>query len=154
MKIHETRIDNLITYYEEHEDDYMGELTHILESYPELVGFLMQESNDILTEVEKDLLWYVVLIIIKSCEQEGMAVDEMLKKEALSMKEEENWAILEASKRGTFYERISPFFENYAEEDLLAFVEDTVQVEEGSPITKIGRDVIFISAKSIIDLIQ
>ena len=39
----------------------------------------------------------------------------------------------------------------FSRQDLLAFVEDTLELDDSSPITPVGREVIFIAAKSVID---
>ena len=50
-----------------------------------------------------------------------------------------------------FNEKIDPFFKDYPQEDLLAFVEDSLVQDEDSEITNEGRDYIFIALKTIID---
>ena len=71
----------------------------------------------------------------------------------LANNEEANWELLHEQPKGTFRDKITPFFENNEQEDLLAFVEDTLEQEEDSPVTTVGRDVIFISSKTVIDSI-
>ena len=43
------------------------------------------------------------------------------------------------------------FFENYQQEDLLAFVEDSLIDDEDEIVTKVGREPMFVALKSIID---
>ena len=45
------------------------------------------------------------------------------------------------------------FFEDYAQEDMLAFVEDNLVEDEDSTITKEGREPIFVALKSVIDVL-
>jgi len=44
------------------------------------------------------------------------------------------------------------FFKNYFQEDLLAFVEDSLIEEEEGLVTKVGREPMFVALKSIIDV--
>ena len=48
------------------------------------------------------------------------------------------------------------FFQDYPQEDLLAFVEDSLidDEENDTPISNIGRNVIFVSMKSFIDCLH
>lgn len=134
------------------DQDLQIEITHqLMEQYPAIMAYLNQESNDILTEEEKDILWYMTIIIIRSTQEygyEGLELDS----EVLSSTEEKNWEIIQ-NQKGNFRAKIDVFFINYQEEDLLAFVEDSLEDDGNSPITTVGREVIFISTKALIDTI-
>lgn len=148
----ESIIEEVIETYANEEEAYEETLSEIMDQQPALLAFLAQESNDVLTEEEKDILWYIILIIITSARRFGESVGE-ISDVALGNNEETNWEILHEQPKGTFREKLTPFFENYDQEDLLAFVEDSLEVEDDSPVTSVGRDVIFISAKTVIDSI-
>jgi len=151
--IPESIIEQVIDHYENDEEAYVKALADIMETRPALLAFLGQESIDILLEDEKDILWYIVLIIYASIEQSKQEAAE-ISDIKLSENEEKNWTLYQEQPRGgTFRDKITAFFERYNEEDLLAFVEDTLEADDASPITTVGREVIFISAKSIIDTI-
>ena len=150
MMVEEAIIESTIDHYESNEEVYVNSLTDLMEHQPALLAFLNQESTDILKEEEKDILWYITLIIYDSVVRSGIDISK-ISDSALSENEEKNWSILQEQSRGSFRERITPFFDEYQEEDLLAFVEDTLEAEDDSPITNVGREVIFISSKSIID---
>mgnify|MGYP001804226988 CR=1 FL=1 len=143
-------IESVIDNYASEEKTYVQDLAEIMELVPALLAFLDQESINILKEDEKDILWYIVLIMYKSIEK-SEETNQILEDTTLSENEEKNWTIYQAQPRGTFRDRITVFFEIYPQEDLLAFVEDTLELEESSPMTNVGREVIFIAAKSIID---
>ena len=87
-----------------------------------------------------------------SIQEEGIEIAAVADN-VLNENEEKNWTVLQEQKRGPFREKVTIFFEDYPEEDLLAFVEDTVELDDDSPITAVGREVIFIAAKSIIDTV-
>lgn len=143
-------IEQVIDHYENVEEAYVNGLAEIMETQPALLAFLNQESVDILLEEEKDILWYIILVIYNSVENSQSEMVE-ISDEVLSENEEKNWTQFQEQTRGAFREKITVFFENYHQEDLLAFVEDTLELEDSSPITTVGREVIFISSKSVID---
>ena len=67
--------------------------------------------------------------------------------------EEDNWEIFNASKTNNFRDSLNLFFEDYKEEDLLAFIEDMLTLEENDEITPIGREPIFVFCKSFVDVV-
>ena len=148
----EVIIEQIIDRYENDEVAYVEALANIMESQPALLAFLSQESINILLEEEKDVLWYIVLVVYESIDKSDVQIAEITE-DTLSENDEKNWTLLQEQPKGTFREKITPFYNDYHHEDLLAFVEDSLEIEDGSPITTVGRDVIFISAKSIIDTI-
>lgn len=148
--IDQAAIEGVITLWEDGQR-YTDQIQSIMENYPVITGFLLQESTDILREEEKDTLWLVAATLLYLLQALPI---RMVTEEQLSLQEEHNWNAYQAEKEGTFYDRITPFYEDYPQEDLLAFVEDMVQVdEEDGDITKIGREVIFITCKTLIDVL-
>jgi len=143
-------IEEIIEYFENDEKAYVDSLAKIMESNPALLAFLGQESIDILLEEEKDIFWYITLVICTAVERSNFEYNDITDVN-LEECEEKNWEIYQGQPRGSFREKITPFFNNYNQEDLLAFVEDTLELDDTSPITAVGREVIFISTKSIID---
>lgn len=148
--ITEQIIENTIEQYADDVEAYESALVELMDAQPALLAFLTQESTDLLLDEEKDIMWYIAVVIINACQSDGIAVPQ-LSDETLSDYEEANWQLLQDQPKGTFREKLTAFFEDYKQEDLLAFVEDTLELEEDSPITAVGRDVIFISAKAVID---
>lgn len=148
--ISESIIEQVIDFYENDQEAYVDALATIMETQPALLAFLSQESIDILLEEEKDILWYMVLVVYTSINNSNEEIVE-ISDDNLEENEEKNWTLFQDQARGTFREKITAFFEDYHQEDLLAFVEDTLEIEDDSPITAVGREVVFITAKSIID---
>jgi hypothetical protein len=148
----EATIEEVLESFVNDREEYEESLSDLMDQQPPLLAFLAQESNDVLTEEEKDVLWYIILIIITSSRRHGISVGELSDVD-LGNNEESNWEILQQQPKGSFREKITHFFEAYEQEDLLAFVEDTLELEDDSPVTSVGRDVIFISAKTVIDSI-
>ncbi len=148
----ESTIEEVLESFVNDGEAYEESLSDLMDQQPALLAFLAQESNDVLTEEEKDVLWYIILIIITSTRRSGLSVGE-LSDIHLGNNEESNWELLQTQPKGSFREKITPFFEEYDQEDLLAFVEDTLELDDDSPVTSVGRDVIFVSAKTVIDSI-
>ena len=117
---------------------------------PVLLSFLVSDNLKVLTEEEHELLYFLAAIIWKSISKahpESLLIDENI----LGKAEEGNWELLEANVRGTFSERITPFFEKYPQEDLLAFIEDALVFDEESQVTNEGRVYIFVVLKTMVD---
>lgn len=148
--VSESTIEQVIAHYEDDREVYVNALAEIMETQPALLAFLNQESIDILLEEEKDILWYIILVIYNSIEKSQSEMVE-ISDEYLSENEEKNWTLFQDQPRGNFRERVTIFFDKYHQEDLLAFVEDTLELDDSSPITAVGREVIFIASKSLID---
>lgn len=123
---------------------------------PVLVAYLFDDENfHLLTDDEKGFLQYLALIawsaVVKTA-GDVAAVSE----EAIGEAEEKNYAVLEQSTAKKFRDRLDPFFDNYPQEDLLAFAEEAVLEDEDDPdtlVSKEGREPIFIAMKTIIDVL-
>jgi len=152
QKVTEAIIDDLVEYYESVPETLVNKTSQYMDEYPTLLAYLEQESNHVLTDEERDLQWYIVVVCISAVLEAELEIREFTV-EGLSNAEEHNWELLESAGAGTWRDRLTPFFESFAEEDLLAFVEDMVQEDEDSPITAIGREVIFVTAISVLDCI-
>ncbi|MEE9438158.1 MAG: hypothetical protein V3V14_04100 [Saprospiraceae bacterium] len=150
--IAEEIIDSIVEKYIQNTEYYEESLNELMDSQPALLAFLTQESSEVLTEEEKDIAWYLVLIIIRSCQAGEINIEE-LADVFLSENEETNWEVYQETPKGFFRDRITPLFKNYEQEDLLAFVEDSLEIDDDSPITPVGREVVFIMTKSVIDTI-
>ena len=76
----------------------------------------------------------------------------MVTEDQISQQEEKNWEVLHASKTKDFRDRVTPFFEDYFQEDLLAFVEDALVEDEDEDgeevVTTDGRPALFVSLKT------
>ncbi len=137
------------------EDQYDQRMRAFAESQPMLLAWLDTESFDLLTEDEKGYLEYLALIIW-SAVQKGGGSPEPAEEEAIGEAEEANYGIMEQSAGQPFRDRLDPFFEGYAQEDLLSFAEEAVLEDEEDPeslVTKEGREVIFVSLKTVIDVL-
>ena len=115
-----------------------------------LTAYIFSENFDLLTQPEKEYFLFLVLVIFFSVKNEGGGLDTITEEE-IGKAEENNWTLLSEVKSKKFRERMDVFFEGYEQEDLLAFVEDSLTEEEEEIVTKVGREPMFVALKSIID---
>ncbi len=117
---------------------------------PTLLAFLLADHVKILTRPEQELLLFLAVVIwqsILAAHPELPTLDET----TLGQSEETNWQLLEANLQGTFRDRLTPFFDNHPQEDLLAFIEDAILLDDSSPVTNEGRTGLFVLLKTIVD---
>ena len=123
---------------------------------PAILGYLFSEPFLVLTQEEKEYLLYLSLVVWESCE-EVLGVCAEISPEELEEIEEKNWEKFNEARGKNFREKLDVFFDQYPQEDLLAFVEDSLviseadEVSEDFEVTKEGREPIFIALKTIID---
>ena len=117
-------------------------------------ALLTDENLDVLKEEEYDLLWFIIVVIYGSI-KEGIGSElPVLSKEIYQKWEESNWKVWNEAKVKDFRSKLNPFFEGYPQEDLLAFVEDSLESDEDLEVNPIAQEISFILAKSIIDTIN
>lgn len=121
---------------------------------PAVFNYLFSEDVEAFTMDEQEWMLFVGLVIFGSVDQTGYEIAEIEENDLMDA-EEKNWDLLQDSKATQFNERINPFFENYPQEDLLAFVEDMLtEDEEDNFITREGREPMFVVLKSIVDVMS
>ena len=150
--VSEKTIEMVMEEFENNSTSLEDHLSEIQEIQPIVYHWLISENFDILTNPEKDHLFYLNLIIWNSCKRSLNDIPEIHEKD-IEAREEVNWELFNSTK-GKFRDRLDVFFEDYSQEDLLAFVEDALSVEEDEPfLTSVGREILFISTKTLIDLL-
>jgi len=121
---------------------------------PILLGYFFSENFDMLTDEEKPYLLYLASVIWRSIHQIA-PVQESLDQKALDDTEEANWELLNEANSPKFRDRLTPFFERTQQEDLLAFIEDSLELndddEDDWKLTKEGREPIFIGLSTMVD---
>lgn len=131
-------------------EDYETLLTDLSETQPALVSYLYSESFQSFTLEEQRLFLFMALVIWRTIDENHEDIDE-LSEDDIAEAEERNWEILLEAGKGDFRERLTPFFDDSPQEDLLAFVEDSVVPDEDNMVTEEGKEYLFISMKTIID---
>ena len=111
----------------------------------QFTGYLLGEDFHLLTEVEKETMLFIHLVIFRSMlsEEKGLEFDPKLFQEI----EDKNWESFNV-KGKSWKEKIDAIFDSYYEEELLAFTEDMLNDES---ISDLARELIFITAKSYIE---
>jgi hypothetical protein len=153
MFVSEDIIDEVVLELES--ADFEREVTFLGEKQPVLLGYVLSEDFELLTNDEREWLLYLVLVLWKAIEK-VYEKREPLSKNDLEAAEEANWERLEPVTAKRFRDRMTPFFEGYPQEDLLAFVEDNLTEDEEDTenvVTKEGREPMFVALKSIIDVL-
>lgn len=123
---------------------------------PELLQYLLKVPEGVLTPEEGEYLLYLAIIIWQSVyDSYGEGPKPSVK--AIEIAEEKNWEMWESAS-GNFNRRLDDFFEKTDQEDLLAFVEDSLTLDEedeesNPPVTKEGAEPMFIALKTLIDLL-
>lgn len=148
--VSENRIDQVIQdldsskFYEER-------LKSIINDQPAIVSYLESEGFELLSDEERDLLWYLTVVVYDSIFKIEETIPE-IDVTVIETIEEKNYALLE-SDHMKFSDMADLLFNDYPEEDLLAFIEDTVIPDEEHFPSPIGRKVIFITMKTVIDVL-
>jgi hypothetical protein len=147
-------IDAVIDELESFSDDqYEAQMEAFAEAQPVLFAWLFSEHFELLNEDEKGYLQYLSLIAWRSIVRVNGDL-EAVSEDQIGEAEEANYAILEASTAQTFRDRLNDFFEESAQEDLLAFAEEAVLEDEDDPdslVSKEAREPIFIALKTLVD---
>ncbi len=123
------------------------------ENFPAISDYLNQDNFSLLIDEEKAYVSFIVAVIFLSWEEKFGKFDKDLKPKKLEKIEEENWEKLNNAKGKTFREKLDVFFDGYTQEDLLAFIEDSIQDDEEQMVSGAARDIVFISAITILDTI-
>lgn len=148
--IPEKNIDKAIEMVADN-DTFIGLSKMLIEQHPALVAYLNSESFEILSEDEKDLLWYCTIVILKSMELSGLNPNAYSINK-IQDSEEKNYTQI-GEKDLKFAQIADILFKDYIQEDLLAFAEDTLIPDEEDFPSPVGRKVIFITLKTVIDVL-
>ncbi len=148
--VSEQIIDGILDRFERDPDSLANTYKELAAEQPAVIALLYSRDMHLLTEKELDLLFFIVAVVYRAFATLGPVVEAT--REALSRADEHNWERMLGMRKGSFRDRVTPFFENYLQEDLLAFVEDSLVVDEDDFLTSIGREVIFVTAKTVIDV--
>lgn len=148
--ISEQIIDSITEALDSHEDSYDEAIGDLQAKQPILFSYLLSESFRLLTKEESDYLLYLALVIWKAINTQEIAIP-VLDSEKIEEIEEKNWTLFNETNVRGFNEKLNAFFENYPQEDLLAFVEDALVDDEDSFVTKEGKELLFIGLRTTID---
>ena len=150
--ITEEIIDNVTQNIGEEETDFIDALNVLEAEQPILLPYLFSESFDALYQEEREYILFLAVVIYHSYKAKHPKISA-LTEETLGASEEINWEIMNSVSAKRFRDRLDVFFENYQQEDLLAFIEDALADDEDgqSIVSPESREPIFIALKSMID---
>ncbi len=137
------------------EQEQEKRLRAFVQAQPHLTAWLLGDSFELLTEEERDYLFFLGMILFECCKRYFDPLPEV-DGDHVREAEEHNWLLLEGAGEGGFSKRITVLFADSTQEDLLAFVEDALAEddEENEPIvTKVGREPMFVALKSVVDVL-
>ena len=152
MKVHEKTILKVLERYGAEEIAIASLIESFISKQAHLWKYINDEIIPVLTKKEADYLVFLLLIIENATELSDVEIPVVEVSEFEEI-EEANWEKFEGVKSKKFRARLDPFFEDSKEEDLLAFVEDMLTLEDEDQITSIGRDPIFIACASFIETV-
>lgn len=150
--IKEITIDRILARLESAVTDYETEIADFADSQPELMDYLTNDDVEAFTLPERELLLFAALTIFQSVEEERAGL-KTVTGDAIAAAEELNYERISTSKAPTFRDRLTPFFEDSDQEDLLAFVEDITVAEGDDEISAEAREPFFVTLKTVIDVL-
>jgi len=128
------------------DDSYQSVLlSQFEEKYEDYCGYLGQEILPILNSEEGDLLMFVLSVIEEGFQRHELN-HELFELTVYFDMEEKMWSMYEDQLKVPFRDRVTPYFDQIDEEEILAFVEDTLIAdpdEESSFLGNTGRDIIW-----------
>lgn len=152
MFVSEKTIDSIVENLEN--SDFEQEIEKMGTEQPALMSYVFSEDFELLTQGEREIMLYCLLVIWQSVEKSKNTKIYPLSKKTIETAEEHNWELLDNVKALKFRDRITIFFENSDQEDLLAFIEDILtedSEDNENHITKEGREPMFVALKSVVD---
>jgi hypothetical protein len=150
--VNESTIENVITQLED-EKYFMEQLSFLDKNHPILLSFIGNDRLELLTDEEIYFLEFMTLVIYLSCKEE-LKKDIRIDGKTLEKNEENNWELWNENIKKSVKNAFDIYFQNYPQEDLLAFVEDVLQNDEDQNITSVGMEIIAVTSKSIIDTLH
>jgi hypothetical protein len=150
--ISEKYIEEVIELFDS-EPNYLQTLNEIQNLYPDLLFFIDQENHTLLTKDELTILEYLTLVIYQSVKIQLKKIP-IIKANDIELNEEKNWDTFNTATSKNFSKILDTFFDGYKQEDLLALIEDSIQQDDENPISAVGREIIFVACKSIIDALD
>lgn len=143
------------TYIEKFQDEavYQTYRQKMEEENVILSQYLHPDRLELLSEKELSVLELITgIIYFSSREIAGKSL--FVQGQLLEEKEDINWEAWNLHIKKSVTHALDVFFENYFQEDLLAFVEDSLQPDEDAEVSPAGAEIILVTAKSIIDTLD
>lgn len=149
--IKEEQIDTVIEKLSLEPMIFETHLQEWIEWQPMIASYVFSDTFSLLNEDEKEAFVFGSTIILTIAKESAVAQGKITEDEIGEL-EEVNYEIFESQKAKDFRSKMDAFFQDYPEEDLLAFVEDLCIDEEEENFTEDGMKVMIIGLKTMIDL--
>lgn len=149
--ISEEVIEKLLEEMEVESSKVEQHLKNFEEKQGAIYNWLISDSFDILTTEERGHLLYMAVVVWRATSTIEKEYHQVTPEE-IEKQEEEVWTVFLESK-GRFRDKLDVFFKDYDQEDLLAFVEDALEIEEEDFLTPVGREIMFVIMKVLMDLL-
>jgi len=139
---------------EKYVEKYLSDIEndHISDHFLKEQNFIDYLNSDVFTSLngdEKKILFFCCEVIYNATFL-STATQPEIDLDLFFAKEENNWSKREDFKNWS--DAVDFFFDNYHEEDLLAFIEDILSDDE-EKLSEIAKEIIFITSKSLIETI-
>ena len=142
--ISETTIEQSILDLSEGKPDNNVELPDAI------IDYLKRERWHLLYDLEYELLWLITEVTLSSFHTTYPNRSYDISPEYLEAIEEGVWSIMENGSNKSFRDRLDPFFELTGEEEVLAFIEDSLIDDGEDSLTQPGREMIFVAGSSLL----
>lgn len=150
--VSEETIDLYIERFQ-YEEEYTKELESLRNENEILLQFIDTSRIELLTDEEGSLLEFMAVVMYHAC-KDKIGKAPSITGNVLEEMEEKNWEIWNEHIKSSIKAVFDVFFIDYPQEDLLAFVEDSLQQDEDWPVSTAGIELITVIAKSIIDTLD
>jgi hypothetical protein len=148
------QIDNLFDYFYENESKQEKLFIAFSEKQEHISAWLLGEQFEVLTSHEQDYLYFLGMTIWLAFSKYKSA-PRVIEGEEIREAEERLWTLLEEKGNLTYNQKMDLMFEDTTEEDLMAFVEDSLVEDPDDDekiITSIGREPMAVALKAMIDV--
>ncbi|MBK8620521.1 MAG: hypothetical protein IPN79_01850 [Saprospiraceae bacterium] len=150
--IPEDKIEHIIQQYED-PVVFENDLISLKNENPLILDFISEERMDLLKKEELAFLEFITLVIY-SASKLGINKIPKVKGQVLEDAEEKNYDLWENEGKKSLKNAFDVYFDGYEQEDLLAFLEDSLQQDDENPVTGVGAELIAVTAKSVIDVLH
>lgn len=146
--IHEQEINDCLEELSGEALTFEEHLQGWAEWQPLIAHFVLSDDFQLLTEEEKEILLFGATVIVSLARKNETQSDPLTEDEIGDL-EEANWIWLEEADGNSLHDKLDEIFEDYPEQELLAFVEDLISDEE--ELSRLGSEVILVGLKTLID---
>lgn len=123
-----------------------------IEEQDEFLSYIKSEIAPNLIDEELKLFLFCISVIYNSVRENNGGNEVIFDIEMFEKNDELNWG--KRDKSTSFEKSKDLLFEKYPEEDLLAFVEDIITEDDDENLSDVGKEIIFLNAKSYIDTLR